>query len=54
MNLASSPPTTIAPLTTTTPDRPIIEIQPKNNFDTSIFRQSDNNSIHFIDKGKNL
>lgn len=50
---ASSPPTTIAPPSTTTTDRPYLEIQPKNMFETPIFRQRDNNTIHFNDKGKN-
>lgn len=49
--VASSPPTTPAPPPTTTPERPFLEIQPKNIFDTPIFRQRDNNTIQFTDKG---
>lgn len=51
---ASSPPTTIAPPTTTfnyIPDRSAIDIQPKQNFDSPTYRQPDNNSIQFNDKG---
>lgn len=51
---ASSPPTTIAPPTTTfnyIPDRSAIDIQPKQNFDSPTYRQPDNNSIQFSDKG---
>lgn len=50
--LASSPPTTMAPPPTTTPDRPLYEIQSKNIFETPIYRQRDNNTIQFSDKGK--
>lgn len=54
--LASSPPTTFAPPSTTFAERPYFEIQTKqnNNFETSIFRQPDNNSIQFNDKGNEL
>lgn len=51
--LASSPPTTMPPPQTTTPERPFFEIQTKNNiFETPIFRQRDNKTNQFTDKGK--
>lgn len=52
--LASSPPTTPAPpptTTTSTPERPFLENQSKNIFDSPIFRQRDNTTIQFTDKG---
>lgn len=42
----------MAPPTTTTSDRPFIEVQPKNIFETPFIRQRDNNTIQFADKGK--
>lgn len=53
VRLASSPPTTMAPPLTTTPERPFFDIQTKNNiFETPIFRQRDNKTNQFTDKGK--
>ncbi|XP_055296835.1 lachesin-like [Sitodiplosis mosellana] len=48
---SSSPPTTLAPPPTTTSERPFPDIQPKNIFETPIFRQRDNTTIQFTDKG---
>lgn len=52
--LASSPSTTLAPPSpTTTPERSFEErIPSKNMFETSIYRQRDNHTIRFTDKGK--
>lgn len=51
-SLASSPPTTMPPPVVTTSERPFFEIQTKNNiFDTPIFRQRDNKTNQFTDKG---
>lgn len=33
------------------PDRSSIDIQPKQNFESPTFRQPDNNSIQYTDKG---